>query len=62
MTSPKEFREFALECGKHAAETEDPRLRETLMQTARLWMETAQHLEKSFALEDHSPLMKRRTA
>ena len=27
MTSPKEYRKFALDCGKQAAETHDERLR-----------------------------------
>jgi hypothetical protein len=41
MTSPKEYREFALECGKQAATTQDERLRKVLMNTARLWMQMA---------------------
>jgi hypothetical protein len=30
MTSPKEYRQFALDCGQQAAETNDERLRGNL--------------------------------
>jgi len=52
MTSPKEYREFALECGKQAAATKDERLRKVLLGAARLWMETALEAERSWALMD----------
>jgi hypothetical protein len=42
MTSPKEYRENALECGKQALETTDERLRRILLGAARLWMDTAE--------------------
>ena len=47
MTSPKEYRQFALECGKQAAETHDERLREILNETARMWMRVALNVERS---------------
>jgi hypothetical protein len=52
MTSPKEYREFALECGKQAMATPDERLRKVLLGAARLWMETALEAERSWALMD----------
>jgi hypothetical protein len=52
MTSPKEYRQFAIECGKQAAETKDERLRAVLMETARLWMKTALKVERSWGLID----------
>ena len=58
-SSPKEFREFALDCGKQAAETTNERLREVLLETARQWMEAAQHLEKSWVSEDDKPPRRR---
>ena len=52
MLSPKEYRAFALECAKHAAETPDVRLRAILLEKARIWMEAALHAERSWALQD----------
>lgn len=63
MTSAKEYRDLALECGKQAAETKDERLRSILMETARLWMEAALRVETAWALKDEeqppAPRMKR---
>jgi len=56
MTSPKEYRKFALECGKQAAETHDERLREILNETARTWTRIALNVERSWALKsDEAP-------
>jgi hypothetical protein len=52
MTSPKEYRDFALECAKQATETKDEKLRAILLGTARLWMEAAMQVERSLALQD----------
>jgi hypothetical protein len=52
MTSPKEYRDFALECAKQATEIKDEKLRAILLGTARLWMETAMQVERSLALQD----------
>src|SRR5262245_9251333 len=52
MTSPKEYRRFALECGKRAAQTKDERLRKLLKDESRLWMEVALEVERSWALMD----------
>ena len=51
MTSPKEYRQFALECGKQAAETNDERLREILNETARMWMRVALNVERAWSLK-----------
>jgi len=60
VTSPKECRDFALECARQATETQDERLRGILLETARLWLDTALHLERSFALiDDEPPLLPR---
>jgi hypothetical protein len=57
MTSAQEFRKFALECGKQAAATQDERLRKVLMGTARLWMDIALQIERSWALmNDEEPV------
>ena len=49
-------RQFALECGKQAAETHDERLREILNETARMWMRIALNVERSWALKsDEAP-------
>jgi hypothetical protein len=47
MIAPKEYRRFALECQNQAAETKDERLRQVWLETARLWMQTALHAERS---------------
>jgi hypothetical protein len=52
MTTPKEYRDRALECGKQAAKTQDEKLRGLLMFEARLWMETALELERSAAMQE----------
>ena len=52
MTSPKEYRQFALECGKQAIETNDKRLREILNETARTWMRIALNVERSWSLKN----------
>jgi hypothetical protein len=48
MLSPKEYRAFALECAKQAAETPDIRLRAILLERTRLWMNAALHAERSW--------------
>ena len=55
MRSSKEFRQFAFECAKQAAETKNERLRATLLETSRLWMETALALERSWAVAEDGP-------
>jgi hypothetical protein len=52
MTSLKEYRQFARECVKQAAETHDERLREILNETARTWMRIALNVERSWSLKN----------
>jgi hypothetical protein len=52
MTSPKEYRKFALECSKRAEQTKDERLRKLLKDESRLWMEAALEVERCWALMD----------
>jgi hypothetical protein len=59
MTSPKEYRDFALRCAKQATEARDEKLRAVLLETARLWMQVALRVERSWALNDDDlPLVK----
>jgi hypothetical protein len=65
MTSPGEYREFALECGKQALDTTDERLRRILLGAARLWMDAALELERgSQALfgDDYEPVTAKKQA
>jgi hypothetical protein len=55
MTSPKEYRRFALECGERAAQTKDEQLRKLLKDESRLWMEVALEVERSWAHMDDDP-------
>jgi hypothetical protein len=52
MTSPKEYRRFALECDEKAAQSKDEQLRKLLKDESRLWMEAALEVELSWALMD----------
>jgi hypothetical protein len=52
MTSPKEYRKFALECSKRAEQTKDERLRKLLKDESRLWMEAALEVERCWSLMD----------
>jgi hypothetical protein len=61
-SSPKEFREFAAECLRWAAETKSERHRQILQEMAKTWMEAALEIERSWALEDNLPLPRRSTA
>ena len=59
MTSPKEYRDFAIEIGKQASSTKDEKVRKVLMGAARLWMETALEVERSSGLvDDDEPVNK----
>jgi len=40
MTSPKEYRRFALECDEKAAQSKDEQLRKLLKDESRLWYGT----------------------
>jgi hypothetical protein len=61
-SSSKEFREFAEECLRRAAETKSERHRQILQEMAKTWMQAALEAEHSWALEDNLPLPRRGTA
>ena len=50
--SPKEYREFAQDCLRGAAETKSERHRQILLEMAKTWMQAALQLERSLALID----------
>ena len=52
MCTPRQFREFALECMHLAAETNDERQRQILLGMAARWMRAAVQLEQSIELLD----------
>jgi len=45
--SPKEYREFAQDCLRGAAETKSERHRQILLETAKTWMQAALEVERS---------------
>jgi hypothetical protein len=47
MSSPKEFREFAVECMRQAEESRDERQRQMLLDLAARWMRAAVQVERS---------------
>ena len=55
LASPKDFREFALQCLRWAEEARDERHRQVLLDLAKQWMRAALQLEKTIALMDESP-------
>jgi len=46
MTSDREIEDYARECVRIAQQTDDPKIREQLLQMAREWMALAMHNEK----------------
>jgi len=66
MCSPKQFREFALECMRRAEEAHDERQRQALLAMAARWMRAAVRVEGSSIgpldddvsrLDDEAPLV-----
>jgi hypothetical protein len=57
MTTPKQFRQFAIECGRHALDTTDERHREILLGVAELWMDAAIEVERSLVRIDDEELV-----
>jgi hypothetical protein len=55
MTSPDDYRQFALDCLKWADESEDPGHRDTLTRIARMWMHTAIELDERITLVVREP-------
>jgi len=59
VTTPTDFRHFALDCLRWAEETTDAAQRETLVAMARLWMRTALLVEEGAPMvPDQSALFK----
>jgi hypothetical protein len=50
--SPKEYREFAQDCLRWAAETQSERHRQILLEMAKTWMQAALEVERSLGLTD----------
>jgi hypothetical protein len=50
--SPKEYREFAQDCLRWAAETKSERHRQILLEMAKTWMQAALEVERSLELPD----------
>jgi hypothetical protein len=51
-SSPKEYREFAQECLRWAAETKSERHRQVLLEMAKTWTQAALEIERSWGLID----------
>ena len=50
MTTPAEYREFAIDCMRVAEQSENAGLRDAMMGLARVWFRTA------IIMEEHAPL------
>jgi hypothetical protein len=59
-SSPKEYREFAQECLRWAAETKSERHRQVLLEMAKTWTQAALEIERSWGLIDDVPTLSRR--
>jgi hypothetical protein len=53
--SPKEYREFAQDCLRWAAETKSESHRQTLLGMAKTWMQAALEIERSLGLTSDLP-------
>ena len=59
MTTPTDYRNFALDCLRWAEETSDASQRETLVGMARVWMRTALLIDEGAPMvTDQSALFK----
>jgi hypothetical protein len=54
--SPKEYREFAQDCLRWAAETKSESHRQTLLDMAKTWMQAALEIEHSLGLTSDPPI------
>ena len=50
MTTPAEYRQFALECMREAEHADDAAMRLTMAGLARIWMQVAFELDKDAVL------------
>jgi hypothetical protein len=55
MTTPAEYREFALDCMRLAEGAEDAAMRDIMMGLARVWMRTSVEVEKYVTLAGDGP-------
>jgi hypothetical protein len=55
LNSPKEYREFALECIRWAEMTDNASHRQVLLDMAKQWMRTALEVERSIGLFGDAP-------
>jgi hypothetical protein len=55
MTTPAEYREFALDCMRLAEGAEDAGLRNLMTDLARVWMRTASKVEDDITLAGDDP-------
>ena len=55
MTTPAEFREFALDCLHWAEDAKDAAQRDTLIGIARMWMNTAIVVDQYVTLAGDTP-------
>lgn len=56
MTSPKDYREFALDCIRWARQTKNPTHRQVMLDLARTWARTAVIAEESLVLMEDDQL------
>jgi hypothetical protein len=59
---PKEYREFAEDCLRWAAETKSERHRQTLLEMAKTWMQGALEIERNLGLTADLSMPTHRTA
>jgi hypothetical protein len=59
---PKEYREFAEDCLRWAAETKSERHRQTLFEMAKTWMQGALEIERNLGLTADLSMPTHRTA
>ncbi len=52
MVTPREMREFALECLRWSDETENASQREIMIQLAKTWMRTASQIDRRIMAGD----------
>jgi uncharacterized membrane protein len=56
MTSPNDYRQFAMDCLRWADRTSNPVHKQIMHDLARTWMRTAVMVERSLALVDDDVL------
>ena len=59
MTTPAQYREFAIDCLRWTDRTKDASQRITLTETARRWLNAASKLERHVTLASDAPALLR---